>query len=280
MYFRKLALLILLTGMTVTGMSQAFMILTYNLRYDNPADGVNSWTNRRLWLCEQVKQAGPGIFGIQEGLVSQVNYLDSTFSDYRHIGVGRDDGKLKGEFSAIFYDTRKFRLLAQGTFWLSKTPGKVSVGWDAALPRVCTYGLFEIIETGHRFWAFNTHFEHIGKKARINSAVLILKKIKALNKEGLPVILTGDFNTDPASEPYKTITGQMVDAKIADKSMTMGPDGTFNGFDAGKPAAERIDFIFTSKTGTSILNYNVLREHKDKLFASDHYPVVAEIRVD
>jgi endonuclease/exonuclease/phosphatase family metal-dependent hydrolase len=277
---RKALLMILLPLFTGTVTSQTINVLTYNIRYDNPGDGSNAWTKRRTWLCSQVKQVNPGIFGVQEALISQMNFLDSTFSDYRHAGVGRSDGKTKGEFSAIFYNTMKFKLIKQGTFWLSPTPGRVSVGWDAALERICTYALFETIETGRRFWAFNTHFDHIGVKARRNSADLILKKIKTINKGGFPVILMGDFNSEPGSEPYSSITSQMQDTKIADKSMTMGPDGTFNGFDASKAAVQRIDFIFTGKTGISILNYNVLREQRDGLFASDHYPVVSELRLE
>ena len=238
---------------------QSLKILTYNLRFDNPADGVNAWTNRRAWLCEQVKQINPDVFGIQEGLISQMNYLDSAFSDYRHIGVGREDGKAKGEFSALFYNAKKFRILKQSTFWLSATPQKASLGWDAACKRVCTFGLFQDISTGRKFWVFNTHFDHIGVLARKNSAILILQKIKTLNKSGYPVILTGDFNSEPESEPFKIISGQLQDSKTADKSMSMGPDGTFNGFDAAKPATERIDYIFTSKEGVSVLDYNVLR---------------------
>ncbi len=257
------------------GFTQQVRILTYNIRYDNPGDGINSWTNRRIWLCEQVKQADPGIFGIQEGLISQINYLDSTFSEYGRIGVGREDGRRKGEFSAIYYNTQKFKVLKQATFWLSRTPGRVSVGWDAALERICTYGLLQDIGSGQKFWVFNTHFDHIGIKARKNSAMLILKKIKTLNKQGYPVVLMGDFNSGPESEPIKIINGTLQDSKIADKSMSMGPDGTFNGFDSSKPVTERIDFIFTSKQDIGVTDYSVLRESKENRFASDHFAVIA-----
>jgi endonuclease/exonuclease/phosphatase family metal-dependent hydrolase len=260
--------------------SQSLKILTYNLRFDNPADGVNAWTNRRAWLCEQVKQVSPEVFGIQEGLISQINYLDSAFSGYRHIGVGRDDGKTKGEFSAIYYDASKLKVLKQSTFWLSATPEKPSMGWDADCIRICTYGLFQEITTGQKFWVFNTHFDHIGLLARKNSAKLILEKIKTLNKQGYPVILTGDFNSEPDSEPYKIITTQLADSKIADKSMSMGPGGTFNAFDVTKPATERIDFIFTSKKGITILNYTVFRESREGRYASDHFPVFIELKFD
>ncbi|MFZ4521861.1 MAG: endonuclease/exonuclease/phosphatase family protein [Bacteroidales bacterium] len=278
MVFRKIVFLLLVNCVAGFAQGQSLKILTYNIRYDNPGDGVNSWHNRRDWLCEQVKQVFPGLFGIQEGLFSQIQYIDSVFKGYRRIGVGREDGKAKGEFSAIYYDAKKFRMLKQSTFWLSPTPGKVSVGWDAALERICTYGLFQEIATGKKFWMFNTHFDHIGVNARKNSALLILKRIRTLNTAGYPVILTGDFNGGPESEPIQLIAAQLQDSKVADKSMSMGPGGTFNGFDPKKPITERIDFIFASKKGVHIQDYYVMRETRNNRFASDHFAVVAELK--
>ena len=267
-------LILLLNVLAING--QPVTILTYNIRYNNPGDGPNAWPLRKAWLCEQIRSVSPGIFGVQESLSGQVAYIDSLFRNYKHIGVGRDDGKAKGEFSAIWYNTINFKLIRQGTFWLSTTPEKVSVGWDAALERICTYGLFKEIASGQKFWAFNTHFDHMGELARKNSAILILQKIKSLNKSGFPVILMGDFNTGADSEPIKLITAVLQDSKSADKSMTMGPGGTFNGFDSSKPAVERIDFIFTG-FGAKAVNYQVISESHDGRYASDHFPVVAEI---
>lgn len=279
MIFRKILLLFLFVITLLSATGQTFTVMTYNIRYDNPGDGQNRWALRKMWLCEQIKTINPGVFGIQEGLAHQVNFLDSALSDYKHIGVGRDDGKAKGEFSAIYYHTKKFRVIRQTTFWLSSTPRKVSVGWDAALERICTCGLFQEIATGRKFWVFNTHFDHVGVAARKNSAALILQKIKSMTRPVDPVILMGDFNSDPGSEAYTTITGFLLDSKTADKRMTMGPDGTFNGFDPAKPVTERIDFIFTSKKNIDVLNYNTLRESRDGRYASDHYPVFAEIKI-
>jgi endonuclease/exonuclease/phosphatase family metal-dependent hydrolase len=216
--------------------------------------------------------------GIQEGLIGQLRFLDKKLKKYKRIGVGRDDGKEKGEFSAIYYDSKRIRLLQQGTFWLSPTPEKVSVGWDAALERICTYGLFLDRKTGENFWAFNTHFDHMGVEARKNSAILILQKIKSLNTDNLPVVLTGDFNAGPESEPVQQIKTIFRDAIEANKSMNMAPDGTFNAFNSEKPATERIDFIFTG-FGFQALNYFVIREKREGRFASDHFPVIAEIKV-
>jgi endonuclease/exonuclease/phosphatase family metal-dependent hydrolase len=256
--------------------AQTVTFLTFNIRYDNPGDGKNSWPARRSWLCEQIRSATPGIFGIQEGLSGQVRYLDSVFTEFRHIGVGREDGKNAGEFSAIFYDTAKFTMVKQSTFWLSPTPNKVSRGWDAALERICTYGLFEEIISGSRFWLFNTHFDHVGSVARLKSAELILKKIKQLNKKGYPVVLMGDLNCEPDSAPVVLLTHTLTDAVTADKSMGMRPGGTFNGFDPAKPSTERIDYILTgyrSYPGS----YHVIRECRDGRYASDHFAVFAEV---
>jgi endonuclease/exonuclease/phosphatase family metal-dependent hydrolase len=278
MFLNRILLLLVMTLLIVNVNSQSLKILTYNIRLDTPSDGLDGWPLRKARLCDQIRSTGADIFGIQEGLPQQVKYIDSSFSGYRHIGVGREDGKNQGEYSAIWYNTSKFKLIKQSTFWLSTTPGKPTFGWDAACKRVCTYGLFREIVTGKQFWVFNTHFDHVGVEARKNSAALILKKIKSLNKAGNPVILMGDFNSGPEDEPVKMIMSELTDSKIADKNMSMGPDGTFNGFDATKPAIDRIDFIFVSKKNVSILNYNVLRELKDGRYPSDHFPVFAGLQ--
>ncbi|MCK9422290.1 MAG: endonuclease/exonuclease/phosphatase family protein [Bacteroidales bacterium] len=277
MFFRKFFLIVTLGLLIGPAGSQSLKILTYNIRFDNPADGANAWTNRRAWLCDQIHSVAPDLFGIQEGLVSQINYLDSAFSDYRHIGVGRSDGKNKGEFSAIYYNSKRFTLTVQGTFWLSPTPEKASVGWDAALERICTYGLFQDPSTGRKFWMFNTHFDHVGTEARKNSALLILQKMKSLNTAGYPVILTGDFNATPESEPIKLLCAELQDSQVADKSMMMGPGGTFNDFDPTKPATQRIDYIFSSK-GFHVTSYFVPRQSRDGRYASDHFPVIATFK--
>jgi len=278
MWIKKLAALLVVTGCITAAAGQSLKVLTFNIRYDNPGDGQNSWSGRRVWLCSQITSCSPDIFGIQEGLAHQVDFIDSTLAVYHHIGVGRDDGVKAGEFSAIFYNFKRFRVLRQSSFWLSPTPGKPSKGWDAACIRICTFGLFEELTTRRQFWVFNTHLDHMGAVARQNSAVLICQKIGEMNRKGLPVILTGDFNGGPESEPIRYIAGRLADARLAMQKPEPGAEGTFNGFDPSMQVNERIDFIFTGKTGFSITNYHVIREFHDGKYPSDHFPVLVEMK--
>ena len=139
---------------------QAYTAMTFNIRYDNPSDGADNWVHRKQDMLDFILKLKPSVFGIQEGLAHQVGYLDSGLSGYKYFGVGRDDGKEKGEYCAIFYHVDQHELIKSGTFWLSETPHQISVGWDAAMERICTYGMLEDKSNGQKFWVFNTHFDH------------------------------------------------------------------------------------------------------------------------
>lgn len=256
--------------------SQTVKVITYNIRYDNPNDGENRWDNRKEFLTDQIKFYEPDFLGIQEGLAHQISFIDSVLSQYDYIGVGRNDGKAEGEFSAIFYNSEKFTPIKSSTFWLSETPDVPSKGWDAALNRICTYGLFENKVTKEKLWVFNTHFDHRGEEARNNSAKLIIKKIRKFNTGNLPVVFTGDLNLEPESEAIKYLSTQMNDAKSVSK-IKFGPSGTFNGFNFDKPVTKRIDYIFVSKGNVEVKKYAVLSDSKDLRYPSDHLPVYAEI---
>lgn len=258
---------------------QTTKIMSYNIRLDVASDGINRWDNRKAMLSGQVQFYEPDFMGIQEGLPHQVQYLDSVLTTYKYIGVGRDDGKDKGEYSAIFYNEKKYKPVQQSTFWLSQTPDKPGLGWDAAYNRVCTYGLFEDLKTKKQVWVFNTHFDHIGDVARLESAKLILKKMKELNSKNLPFILTGDFNLEDESESIKLIATELNDSKTI-ANQVFGPDGTFNGFEFNKPITKRIDYVFTSKSGIKIKKYAVLSDSKDCRYPSDHLPVYTELEIN
>lgn len=257
--------------------SQSYKIMTYNIRYDNVDDGENQWSKRKEFLSSQIAFNEVDIFGIQEGLQHQVTYLDSVFVDYNYIGVGREDGNTKGEYSAIFYNSKKFKVIENNTFWLSETPSEISVGWDAALERICSYGLFQDLNTKQQFFVFNTHFDHIGNEARLKSAELILQKMNEINPENLPVLVMGDFNLTPETEPIQFLSKVLNDSKKASQSKPFGPIGTFNAFKFNEPVKDRIDYIFTSKKNISVIKYAVLSDSKDCKYPSDHLPVFIEI---
>lgn len=259
--------------------SQTLEVMTYNLRYDNPSDAPNHWENRRAYLCSQLRFHAPDVFGVQEGLKHQLDQIDGSLSDYAYVGVGRDDGRTKGEYSAIFYQKEKLELREQGTFWLSRTPDKPSRDWDAALPRICTYARFRLKDSGKEFFIFNTHFDHKGKEARRKSAELILDKMDRLNSRGLPVVLMGDFNLQPESQAIQSIASRMTDTHLAAGDRAHGPGGTFNGFNTGSAATARIDYIFVSPADWVVIRSGILSDAFEGRFPSDHFPVLATLGI-
>jgi len=260
--------------------SQNLSFMTYNVRYGLADDGKNSWKYRKEFLASQINFYNPDIFGTQEGLPFQVEYIVSQLPKHSFIGKSRD-GNGKGEYSAIFYNHDKFEVLKQQTFWLSSTPTKVSKGWDAALPRICTYALFKDKKSNMKFWVFNTHFDHIGVKAREQSVLLILKKIKEINSKNYPLIFMGDLNAEPDSKPISILKSELNDSQEISIEKPFGPEGTFNAFHFDKPVTERIDYIFISKNNTIKVNkYAVLSDSKDLKYPSDHLPVYIEISLN
>ena len=257
--------------------SQPHSIISYNIRYDNDWDIENSWKIRRNMVGQILVQYSPSIIGIQEGLLNQVQYIDSSLIDYDYVGVGRDNGIKKGEFCAIYFDTTRYVLLKNSTFWLSETPDTISVGWDAALERICTYGLFKDRITKKEFWVFNTHFDHIGVVAREKSSELILNRIDKINRQSLPVILMGDFNSIPNSPPIKEIKTELSDALKISMEKLQGPRGTFNGFNENLPIEKRIDYIFTNDL--KVLSYTHINDRlNNNRHISDHLPVMIKIQ--
>jgi endonuclease/exonuclease/phosphatase family metal-dependent hydrolase len=260
------------------GNAQHVKVMSYNIRLDVASDGDNRWDNRKEMLTAQVLRLSPDFMGVQEAMPQQMDYLGEKLKGYKYIGVGRDNGKREGEFSAIFYNASKYKPVEQSTLWLSDTPDKVSMGWDAACKRVCTYGLFENLKTKQKLWVFNTHFDHIGTTARAKSAKLILDKIKSVNTNNFPFVLMGDFNLEPESEPIKFITAQLNDSKFVADEID-GPSATFNAFKTDEPAKARIDYIFVPKKGVTVQKYEVLKEMKQNRYPSDHFPVYVELTV-
>jgi len=223
--------------------AQELDVLSYNIRYASPNDGPNLWKNRKGDMIETLSNINPDLLGLQEVLHIQLLELTNGMKEYSYIGVGREDGKTKGEYSPILYRKDAFEVLDSGTFWLSDTPSQISVGWDAALERICSYARFLHRQSGNEFWMFNTHFDHIGVLARANAARLILEKINALNTSSLPVVVTGDFNLEPYEEPIKIMQSSLEDVQ-KELTSTEPNYGTFNGFDTQTSGERRIDYIF------------------------------------
>ena len=254
--------------------AQTVKAMSYNVRYDNPNDGEDNWHHRKAELVAQIKKHGAGVIGMQEVLVHQLAYLDQELPGHSYIGIGREDGAEKGEFAPIFYDRTKYKLMDSGTFWLSKTPEKVSVGWDAALERICTYVLLEDRKSRSSFWVFNAHFDHRGVKAREKSVKLILKKIRAMNVAGQPVVFMGDLNLAPDQKAIVGLKRHMQSANDATESPFIGPKGTFNSFDPNAPMAKKIDYIFVK--GFKVKSGAHLEEYRENgRCISDHLPVLA-----
>ncbi len=267
---------LLLTPMHVHA-QQEIKVMSFNIRLDVESDGENKWSLRKDKVAGLLKYYAADFIGGQEVQHHQLKYLIENLVGYNYIGVGRDDGKEAGEYSCIFYNSRKFDLLQHSTFWLSPTPDSVSKGWDAAYNRVCTYGLFKSKKTRQLFWVFNTHFDHVGKLARLNSSKLILQKIAALNTKNYPVFLTGDFNLRPEEEPVREIISQMQNARTISK-ITYGNADTWNGFKFHEKPEGTIDYIFISKDKRlAVSKFATITDSYDLKYPSDHFPVMATI---
>ena len=269
-------MLILLCGISKS-YSQQLNIGTYNLRYDNADDSVNGngWRQRYPVMAKLILFNDLDIFGTQEGLYHMLNNLTDSLPGYKWIGIGRDDGVQAGEHSAIFYKTSKFRILKQGNFWLSTITDKPNKGWDAVLPRICTWAEFEEIKTGFKFYFFNLHMDHIGVVARRESAKLVLSKIKSMT-DGLPTILTGDFNVDQTSESYAVVNNSGLLKDSHDLApVKLDYNDSYNDFNLNNSVTNnRIDHIFVTKQ-FSVKRYAILTNSFHGRTPSDHFPVVA-----
>ena len=250
-------------------------VMSFNIRYDEPRDGVNAWPNRKQKVADVIRFHKADLVGVQEALIGQLRDLEKLLPDFTWCGVGRTDGKEAGEFSAILYRRSRFRLIETGTFWLSETPDKPgSMGWDAAYPRVVTWAKFRDARDKKTFVHFNTHFDHKGEKARTESARLILTRIDGIANR-LPYFLTGDLNVREDTEAYKTLAAVLRDARYASQNGHFGGGSTFSAFNELTPGM-KIDYVFV-KNGIRVFEHGVLADRWDGLWASDHLPVLAEV---
>ena len=260
-------------------------VMTFNIRYGLADDGLNSWQYRNSDIVNLIKYHGPGIVGLQEALGFQLAYLDRTLENYSWFGAAREDGKRKGEYTAIIYDSVRFKMVHNSTFWLSKTPDKPSLGWDAAFTRTATWAEFRDKKLGTTFFYFNTHFDHKGKIARLESARLLKQRISDIVK-GRHIILAGDFNCEPDDAPYKHLTDinnkksiVLYDTGLISETGHYGPVSTFTGFNIVAEPSEPIDFIFVGDKIT-VKKHATLSDSFDGRLPSDHYPVLVELLID
>jgi endonuclease/exonuclease/phosphatase family metal-dependent hydrolase len=251
--------------------------MTYNIRLDVAVDKDDDWTHRKDFFSSQIRFYEPDIWGVQEATPSQMVDLERLLPEYSHIGIGRD-GVGKGEASAIFYKKDRFKVTNETTFWLSETPDKPSKSWDAAYPRICTFGLFKDSKTKKTFWVFNTHLDHIGEVARNKGIEMILAKMKEVNTKNYPVIFTGDFNSEPETERIVNLRKVMTDSRLATEQKPFGPSGSFNGFKFNEPVTRLIDYIFVDNSKRiRIKKYAVLSDSINLHYPSDHLPIYVEM---
>ena len=251
-------------------------VMTFNIRYDNPKDNHNWWEHRKSSVLKIFEFYSPEVIGVQEGLNNQIKYIENNLIEYNYIGVGRDDGKKKGEYAAIFYKKNKLKLISFETYWLSETPEMVSIGWDASMERIVTFGEFLNLKTQESLFIFNCHFDHRGEISRENSSKLILKLIKSKNIENKKIILMGDLNCLPNSKPIETLKSKLKDSYDISVKEPYGPAGTSNGFDLDRLIKNRIDYIFTKNI--KVIEHRIIDDRRDNnLFISDHLPVMAKI---
>ena len=283
--------------------AESWIVGSYNIRYDNSGDQKtgNTWRQRAPVVAGLIRFHKFDVLGTQEAFIHQLKDLQKLLPDHAFTGSGRDDGAEKGEHVAIFYRKGKFKLLDSGTFWLSDTPEKPGRGWDADLPRICTWASLEEIPGGRKFHVFNAHFDHRGVQARLESARLILRKIKEIAGDG-PVILTGDFNVNQTGESYLALrdSGFLTDAHDT-ATERYALNGTANKFDPDAWTESRIDHVFLSRhfkpvrygiltdsyrtpvgeNGAESQSSNFPGEVKFKDFQarlpSDHFPVLVEV---
>lgn len=280
----SLLLLVALSAGAFAATDSGITAMSFNIRYPNKADSLNYWPNRKDYAAGLIRFHKVDIAGLQEATKPQIDNLLESMPDFGFIGVGREDGKQEGEYSPILYNKNQFKLLKGGTFWLSATPEKAgSQGWDGACKRVATWGIFIQKATGARFFFMNTHLDHVGKVARREGARLLRQRMEKLS-EGLPAILTGDFNSEPESGPIQIILNESASFRIrwarTEAPFIYGPYATWHEF--GQIPHEKrsmIDYLFVAGP-VKVNEYGVLSEHNGSLYPSDHFPVLVRLTIN
>lgn len=270
---RRLSLISLALALVACSPAQ-LKVMSFNMRQGNAPDGENAWENRCPATIAMLQDVIPDVFGVQEAHGFQVDYITDNLPAYTGIGVGRDDGKELGERMSIFFNSDKIELLDWGTYWLSETPDVPSKGWDARCIRTATWSKMKMKKGGKEFFYVNTHLDHIGPEAQKNGLALIVNRIAAMNPDGLPMVLTGDFNVEPDNACLNDLNKMMKSARIEAPHADNG--NTFNGW-GNEEAACVIDYIYYSGFD-SCDDFRVIRDSYAGIpYISDHYPIVTTL---
>lgn len=282
MKLKNLLFVALLLGLLNAVTAQTMNVATYNMRNDNNSEDAangNGWEQRYPVITELIRFHDFDIFGTQECLYHQVQDISKELPDYDYYGIGRDDGKHAGERSEIFFKKDKFKMLGHGDFWLSQTPDKPSLGWDATCcNRICSWVYLQDKKSGKKFYVFNTHYDYQKDLARNESSKLILKEIKRITGTQ-PVIFMGDLNGGNETEWYQAIANSDIlkdTYKEAKHPYTIS--GSFNGFGSNADSDDIIDHIFISKQ-FSVLKWGILTDTYHGKYPSDHFPIMAKLRL-
>jgi len=267
-----LTLLALMPVLTFAENPSSITVMSYNIRYGNAKDGTNSWPYRYHTSAMMIEDQKPDVIGLQEALNYQVKYLDEFVDNYKYVGVGRNDGKKEGEYSAIFYNKKTVSMLKWGYFWLSETPEKPSKGWDADCKRTATWAIFKDKKSGNKFIFVNTHLDHIGVLARKNGLALILERIQKINKDNLPIVLGGDFNVDPGDPCLAELESKMKCARTS--AISTDDSVTYNGW-GRKDETRTIDNLYYAGFENCTVYEVVKKPYDGRKFISDHYPIKA-----
>ncbi|WP_197441043.1 endonuclease/exonuclease/phosphatase family protein [Thalassoglobus neptunius] len=276
--------LILMTFSLQAEETSAVKVMSFNIRYGTANDGDHVWDNRKEFVVETIQAFAPDLLGTQETLKFQKDYLAEHLPDFEVIGVGRDDGKESGEMMAVYVRKSRFEILDSGHFWYSETPHEPgSKAWETSLPRMATWvKLSDRTQSGKTIWFFNTHFDHRGKQARRESALLLRKMVSQLAGKD-PAITTGDFNAAEGSDVYKNLFDGETPIPLTDTYRSSHSDsdenvGTSGGFTLKDRGTRRIDWIGCTNH-FSIESAEIDRTNRNGVTPSDHFPVMAVLQL-
>lgn len=254
-------------------------VMSYNIRLGSANDGENNWDIRKEKVSDLLNYYEASFIGLQEAQKFQLDFILKNLPNYDYIGLPRESGEL-AEYSCILYNKSEYKLMEQKTIWLSKTPDSISKGWDAACFRIVTYGLFKNKKSGKQFWIANTHFDHLGKEARYESAKLIANLSNELiSKKDIPFILTGDFNSTYDENTIQLMVENFNDSKSESETKPYGGDATWNAFDFKSKPSSRIDYIFYDRfSKIKVRKFITITDFYDFKYPSDHFPIMATFK--